>query len=1630
MSQDKKIDINLSNKSEVYFDNLPVVDIANNNTLNLQPYQQSISIESHNPSKKSLDYDYKVYSTLYNDEMELIVSMDDKMKAGKHFIDWLYTYRSVSQAIPEISMNGDQRRHSLQSNKDYDEEDISMSNNPINNGDDELTPEEKMELQQKKQEINNKIIDIFRPEIYKFKELISFIQQATNLFSTCIQKACYKYQHDQAISQGFLETIISFFVILMKIDLVKDYKTSLLKDFSRYKRVMKQSLTQDLDMIEEMQLLESFFLSPQDPKKIRNYIFYTFKNDIQRITDHKNILAMLINLAFVQLNDIHYVVPEEKYRYLLALVGLIVLSDGDSKEDSASNIFRNHRNIDSFNNIQKVIQKNPIIPLYGDMTVTMERILELAVHYDRKSMGNAWGVEPDNEVIRSYQLATYWESIRQSYQEYIVKFTASVNRYEHYSFEKTVDEFMIESSRHIYKLIKEGMMKLSRWNMLVQMMLTWKFTHPSTSTTPLYNTNNDNSPEEEQINPEDILREGIEYAKVFKYNLTAAELNVLIDILSMIKSLSSQLTKYETLFAPFLRFHIYHHIQSVLQDNCIPLLHRLDKYDAEELEKLLSVRSIAVHWQSLEVKEQNILKIKEYSSKTAKKTGASTKEHDLTKFLPLICVPNLSQMFLLRNELTQWMSEFVKKQPKSILKTSSKNELKKADKEILEEFLEESFFFSYVYDYVSVIQHSCLQFTMNMFWLREYYLDMTKCVQFPIDMSLPWVMIEYVLSTIKSSTASANILTSMTSTSGSSHQTLQTSEHMTSMLLNKIGYLLDLYNDLSNYALFVVNKQYLYDEIEAEMNLAIDQFYYLLTEEIYLYFKSHISHQILDQSMILKLAEIYPRSLSTGGSSNPSSAKYVFVVPSDRHVFLDLLQQKTIGLLGRSINLSYIFTQAITNKLYGDLNILLKRFETTNISHLMELNVGLSLLHSLHKQFSIYLELDPFEQMLYEVDESISLTSYRGRVSLHILNAMANDLVCNYSYNSYTHRYVLSPILIKPMPYTTSSMTASAVSNKSSQLALWTQFFGNTYEPSKTLAADGVTGNPTQGNSLFTYYKAFDLQFKLTRQFFGSVHLQLIYDLHLQYPQLINLTMIIDQLVKNLFDKILDINEYLEALKTGIPPIKPPQSTFQTIGAYGYYESKLKALLEYDDLKPEVFQNFREVGNTIVLLSELSKIIETNQMYQTRLLSSLFLLHPMKTLTSSLGSMISSQTVLTSSLHPTTSHSSAIRAPSKAPGNIRLSMMTEASKRDSMAKDSSRPASLPEDFSFLATDDITASFLSSTIEKYSFISLLRNFTNELTSHYQPPNKEKGDKEGNDGLETKNNVCRNIDTVQRLLPIIQRQLETYCQSAMTITKTSGPEKPPVTIPLSSGSPLKVEVQSVQQKNLMHWVLAQLEEFLYQQNLTMDWSIFTPEVMRSIPSPTFAFDVESAVGFFKIFAALNFLFCINDMEDGKLRTAPAAPFGSVLNGLSVEESEESISNLSEFGHGFIIAGSLFLHLLGQRPHHQTINHIQHVLNLADYEERVQAEQSPLFSSMIGNQSANPTSGVTVDPSLVAETKLFLYFARLQNRLTQDWLSFFEHQYKPRVSYNKYAVNTTKFKPSKDSLLLTKDNLILKK
>lgn len=60
----------------------------------------------------------------------------------------------------------------------------------------------------------------------------------------------------------------------------------------------------------------------------------------------------------------------------------------------------------------------------------------------------------------------------------------------------------------------------------------------------------------------------------------------------------------------------------------------------------------------------------------------------------------------------------------------------------LEDFYARSFFYKYV---LSITPSVVAMTDLADLWYREFYLELSKRLQFPIEMSLPWILTDHIL---------------------------------------------------------------------------------------------------------------------------------------------------------------------------------------------------------------------------------------------------------------------------------------------------------------------------------------------------------------------------------------------------------------------------------------------------------------------------------------------------------------------------------------------------------------------------------------------------------------------------------------------------------------------------------------------------------------------------------------------------------------------------------------------------------------------------------------------------------------------------------------------------------------------
>ncbi|CAN0200642.1 unnamed protein product, partial [Ectocarpus sp. 4 AP-2014] len=147
-----------------------------------------------------------------------------------------------------------------------------------------------------------------------------------------------------------------------------------------------------------------------------------------------------------------------------------------------------------------------------------------------------------------------------------------------------------------------------------------------------------------------------------------------------------------------------------------------------------------------------------------------------------------------------------------------REDLKKEDLGLLRTYYEQSFGFPYLLDLGGTIRSST---DLGDLWYREYHLELTKEIQFPIEMSFPWIITEHIGG----------------SGGGMGH-----------VLVEEVLWALDVYNDAAHRALYVLNSQYLFNEIQAEVNLVFKQLLFDLEAEVFGYFKDWAASTVLDKA--------------------------------------------------------------------------------------------------------------------------------------------------------------------------------------------------------------------------------------------------------------------------------------------------------------------------------------------------------------------------------------------------------------------------------------------------------------------------------------------------------------------------------------------------------------------------------------------------------------------------------------------------------------------------------------------------------------------------------------------------------------------------------------------------------------
>lgn len=906
-------------------------------------------------------------------------------------------------------------------------------------------PQAKSNDQENRLEINQHIVEVLEPGVTKLLNFMHFKKRAVERFCEEVKRLCHREKRNDFVSEAYLLTLGKFINMFAELDELKNMKASVRNDYSSYRRA-KQSLNilGDQASIMESNNL-SMFLATQ------NIIRDTLKDALQTVKGYEDLFADVIRICVHMYEHNMYIEPNEKYMLVKVMAfGLFMM---DNAENSIYKM--DQRRKINISRIDRILKQLEIVPLYGDWQVAPYQYIKNSVNFDASKWPccESGHPSPQSDILADLDI------IREEHMAYISK----LSRYTNEATTAGCGNPRTDTENaDLHEMALRGLQLLSSWTLHVTELYSWKLLNPV------------DSHSSKQCPPD-----AEEYERATRYNYSAAEKTAIVELIAMIKGLQLLMLRMEAVFMDAIRRHIYAQLQDFVQLVLREPIRKAIKKSHDYLKIILmAIRNTCADWAGAvePIDDPAMLGKKDpnagYFIKVPRRNVG----------------PSTTQLYMVRTMLESLIEDGPNKSLRSHLDSKYVVAFK--------EFHKQSFYWSYLLNLNESLHNTC---DLAPLWYREFFLEMTmgQRVQFPIEMSMPWILTDHILET------------------------------MEPFMVEYLLYPLDLYNDSARYALTVFKQQFLYDEVEAEVNLCFDQFVYKLSDQIFAHYKHLAACMMLDKRYRSEC-----KSLGIG-ISYPSAYRYE-----------TLFKQRHVQLLGRCIDLNKLVAQTINSVIQNSLDIAISRFEAGDITEIMELNGLLECNKLTHRLLKEFLPLDDFADMFREANQTV--TAPCGRITLHVFWELNHDFLPNYCYNYSTNRFVKAEITLA--------------------------------DPVQRDSAPHTTHNYLWGSKSLNW--SFRQVYSMYSRFVGPPHFRVICRL-LGYQ---DMAVVIEELMKIVEDKVRGpLLSFTQTLVTVMPnKCRLPRHDYGSSGVTDYYHHQLFEIIQFSDMRTEMFQLFREIGNAIL----------------------------------------------------------------------------------------------------------------------------------------------------------------------------------------------------------------------------------------------------------------------------------------------------------------------------------------------------------------------------------------------------------------------------------------------------------------
>jgi len=768
------------------------------------------------------------------------------------------------------------------------------------------------------------VFDIITPHINKIKGLMEFNDRLIKAFIKNLRLLIYPLEKKEPLWKDHIRILIRVIDKFFILNLLKDMKGQTKNDFSRYKRAfsfIRSILTNSGELMAQITEVHNFLNDPTHPN---NIILWQLKQDVGAVPHREELFSIIINQCMEDIKEHEYITCNEKHILYRTILASLYLADDNN---SNINVFKS-KYFKNINKIRDLIKKLPIIPVFMDIHTTVPIALSICDNFTKDMQSSTQWMDKKHE--KTYDLIRWRATIQQHY----ISFTANFVTFLHNLRNKKDDDNNIKLYSRGFELVIRGMKLLGDWTAKLREQIVFKSANPT-------------SESQYQILGGRGGKNKV-YEQITRFNYSNELKYAMVEIIGLIKGLSNLLLTNETKIRNVLSYYVHIILQEFVHKSLVWPLQRSFKKKKENLESLLLTARLII----ADNNNEKILK-NDYKTKKDKEINKNIKQHIINRRR---VYPTRTQILLLRRILFYLVSPDVSWQQSGIL---GSNFFNKSDCKEFNDLYTLLGKITYINNYNKTIKECS---NLSSLWYREFYLNMTDCIQFPIAMSLPWMLTDFAMSTPS--------------------------------LAPNVFFPISIYNDCAQVALTVFRQQHLFDEIEAEVNLVFDQLMFTLYRKIFDYYKNKASKILLDKTFQYKME----RGLG-------SRLGHQMRLPLARYSCI--FNQKHVSILGRIIDIESLLTEQLNLFIRENIDVIINRYENTTITSSMEIAHLLKTLRLTCSMLSQQLPgLDNFDDILTEINEDTTLGSFRGRLFLTTYNGLFSNLLRNYIFNQLTRRFV------------------------------------------------------------------------------------------------------------------------------------------------------------------------------------------------------------------------------------------------------------------------------------------------------------------------------------------------------------------------------------------------------------------------------------------------------------------------------------------------------------------------------------------------------------------------------------------------------------------------------------------------